>query len=599
MLRFTKTAFDFGPAIAGSPVVRTVGQVVNDGPEALAFALQLVGSPEFSVASGVDGSCGSVVPAYSRCGVAVEFSPQDGAKGKRAAILELGGLLTGGSLEIVTGQGRALAAGSVSTTANPQVAQYTLTLPYKGSWTVNFGPTAVYGLSTSTVTASVAGTAASVYVAGMLPNTTYHMQAVVTLDDGATATDVDHTFTTGALPAGIPASLPATTTAGQTPQPGVELVNTLSGGLPTGAFATDLQGNVVWSYPFLDRGPNAALYPVKLLANGHFLCLIAPVYPNLATAGARNVIREFDLAGNTVQELSMTDLNARLAANGFPITLADFSHDIVVLPNGHYLVIANTTKNFTDLPGFPGVTQVVGDTVVDLDSNFQPRWLWDSFDHLDVNRHPMQFPDWTHANSVAYSKDDGNFIISLRHQNWVLKVDYRDGAGTGNTVWTLGEGGDFALEGGTDPTDWFYAQHHAEFVSPNTTGNFTMTLFDNGDDRQFPAGFFCGLLSGQTPCYYSSSMELQVDENLKTAKFLFHDILPSNLYSSFAGDTYLLANGNFEFNLAGVGSSAYVFEVTPGANVGDTPQTVWQLTVPGTNTYRATRLPSLYPGVQW
>ena len=50
-----------------------------------------------------------------------------------------------------------------------------------------------------------------------------------------------------------------------------------------------------------------------------------------------------------------------------------------------------------------------------------------------------------------------------------------------------------------------------------------------------------------------------------------------------------------EYNLAGVGTNAYVFEVTPT----NTPQTVWEMQITGSNTYRALRMPSLYPGVQW
>jgi hypothetical protein len=88
---------------------------------------------------------------------------------------------------------------------------------------------------------------------------------------------------------------------------------------------------------------------------------------------------------------------------------------------------------------------------------------------------------------------------------------------------------------------------------------------------------------------------MQVDENAKTASFLFHQIIPVNLYSSFAGDTRVLENGNIEYNLAGVGSDSYVFEVTPT----DTPQTVWQMHIAKMNSYRAFRIPSLYPGVQW
>jgi hypothetical protein len=50
-----------------------------------------------------------------------------------------------------------------------------------------------------------------------------------------------------------------------------------------------------------------------------------------------------------------------------------------------------------------------------------------------------------------------------------------------------------------------------------------------------------------------------------------------------------------EYNLAGVGPDAYVFEITPTA----TPLTVWEMHITGSNTYRALRMSSLYPGVQW
>jgi arylsulfate sulfotransferase len=62
----------------------------------------------------------------------------------------------------------------------------------------------------------------------------------------------------------------------------------------------------------------------------------------------------------------------------------------------------------------------MGNAIVDLDARGHPVWVWDAFDHLDVNRHPICFPGWTHANAFVYSQNDANLLISLRHQSWVL-----------------------------------------------------------------------------------------------------------------------------------------------------------------------------------
>jgi hypothetical protein len=192
---------------------------------------------------------------------------------------------------------------------------------------------------------------------------------------------------------------------------------------------------------------------------------------------------------------------------------------------------------------------------------------------------------------VLYSKDDGNLLVSMRHQNWVLKVKYADGAGDGSVLWRLGQGGDFTLEGGTDPTDWSYAQHNPTFFSAATSGNFSLGLMDNGDDRQLPAGQVCNT-PGAPPCYYSTIPVYQIDESAKTAKLTFHPIVG---YSFFGGSTEQLANGNAHYDLCGLGPNSGIYEVTQES----TPKTVWSMQVQGSNVYRAERLPSLYPGVQW
>jgi len=325
-LRVSRISFVFGPNFVGNPLIKRVVRVTNTAASAVSLNPAIVGNSNFTLALGLDDLCGLIVAPGASCDVAVQFLPQAVDTRRHSAILSLGPRLPGDSagLVLLEGESQVLSPGKISSTPNPQVAQYTWTLPYKASWSVRFGTTTEYGRSTSVQTAPTVDTASSMYVAGMLPNTTYHMQATVTLPDGATANDIDQVFTTGALLAGIPATLPATTSAGMTPQPGVELLNTLVGALPTTALVTDLQGNVIWSYSFPDRTAPAELYPVRLLPNGHFLCMIAPVYPKLPTTGDLNVIREFDLAGNTVQQLSMVDLNNRLAAKGFALPLSAF-----------------------------------------------------------------------------------------------------------------------------------------------------------------------------------------------------------------------------------------------------------------------------------
>ena len=501
----------------------------------------------------------------------------------------------GGNAAAVAVAITALDEAEVAATGNPQVAAYTVTLPLPGTVTIDFGTSTGYGLMTS-AQHFAAGTASTIYVAGMLASTTYHMRSTIVYDNGATQSDPDLTFTTGSSPTYVIPSFTVTPTAGLTPQPGVEFVDLLAESNVSIPFATDLNGNVIWTYLFPDRQPTSTIYPAKLLPNGHFMLLIAPPSQNVVSGPlpptTLTVLREIDLAGNTVRQLAMADLNTSLAAAGYHLTLQVFHHDFVALPNGHILVIANTLKPVT-LTGATTPTTVLGDVVLDLDQNFKPVWVWNEFDHLDVNRQPMGFPDWTHTNALAYSADDGNLLVSIRHQNWIIKVDYNNGAGSGDILWKLGYQGDFTLEGAVDPTDWFYAQHDVNFTSSNTTGIFSVAVMDNGDDRVFPAGVTCNT-SGAPPCLYSSAQVMQVNENTKTASFVFHDTLPANLYNPFAGSVRVLPNGDVEYNLGSVGTDAYVFEVTPTA----TPQTIWQMHIKN-YTYRSFRMPSLYPGVQW
>ncbi len=485
-------------------------------------------------------------------------------------------------------------------TGSPLVAAYSLNLPSSGKMSVQFGKTTSYGLNTWQVASGSTGGTVKVLVAGMLGNTLYHMRANVVMDNGASYTDSDHTCMTGTPPP--TSAVQATTTNGATPQPGIEIWNTAVPSTVIQALATDLQGNVIWSY--LYQGSTVDLIQgIQLLPNGDMLMLISylsSVTVN-GTVGLVNDIREIDLAGNTIRDISMDALNQTLAASnlrdaqGNVYKFKSFHHSVLALPNGHWVMLTTYNKTYTNLPGYPGTTSVIGDAIVDVDQNNNPDWVWNTFDHLDINRHPMNFPDWTHSNDMAYSTDDHNLLLSIRHQNWIIKINFLDGTGSGDVMWRLGEGGDFKLVGGTDPTDWFYAQHGMSFFTPNTTGVYRLGLMDNGNDRIFPTGqVLCKPFTPTTPSCYSTVPVLELNEANMTATMVTHYVPPPSSFSFFGGNAELLANGDIHADFCAPLSGAIVQELNP-----QSMQVVWQGTTANADQFHAYRWPSLYPGVQW
>ena len=476
---------------------------------------------------------------------------------------------------------------TVQATANPLVAQYAVTITAPGSIVVEFGPDQTYQYKTSAQPVPAPGGTATLLVAGMKANSTYHLRAVVTYSDGSQTLDSDHVFQTGTIPTQRIPAMKVTSTPGASPAPGVELMSlTIGNANQLLALATDPAGNVIWYY---DYDPNLGIpQPIKLLPNGHMLLVLYGV------GAPGGTVQEIDLAGNVINQFDYNQLGQKLKAAGYNINVFSIDHDFVLLPNGHLLLIVSDTKTFTDLSGYPGQTVVTGNAIVDLDVNRNPVWVWDAFDHLDVNRHPMLFPDWTHANALVYSQDDGNLLFSLRHQSWVLKIDYANGNGAGDVIWKLGYQGDFTLSS-DQISDWFYAQHDANIMSPNSTGNIQLAMFDNGDDRPVDnGGTLCaGLVQPQC---YSTAAIFQIDENARTASRWWSFTTP---YSWWGGNVRELPNSNMfldetapgDLNLTG----SRVLEVTQSPN----PAVVWQMEIDNQNSYRTIHLPSLYPEVQW
>ena len=476
---------------------------------------------------------------------------------------------------------------TVPTTQNPLVAQYTIRSSQAGQAVVEFGTDTTYGQSTASY-GITQGVPFPILVAGMKPSTAYHMRAKLSLNGNVVWTDRDRVFTTAALGAVPPPPIvvtrpdPSLATA---ENPGVELIaySAPAGAAPTlQTLVADRDGNPIWFYAPPDGTPSF----LKPMSNGHFLVAIA--------SPSSSILREIDLAGNSIRQLDAATLQTNLQSLGLLPNFLFFHHDFIPLDNGHTIVLGQSTKDFVDLPGYPGTTSVEGDVLVDLDQNWSPVWVWSAFDHLDVNRHLMGLPDWTHSNAILYNPNDGNLILSIRHQSWLIDIDYNNGAGSGDILWRLGQGGDFTLTDGDD-SQWFYAQHYPGLVTVNGS-QITLSVFDNGNLRVMDAsGTTCGTPAG--PACYSRATVFQLDPSTMQAQVLWQ-YLPG-FFSFWGGTINQLPNGNVEFEMSEpfpvpqLGSR--VMEVTQT----DPAQIVWQMDLQNGSSYRSYRIPSLYPDVSW
>jgi len=504
----------------------------------------------------------------------------------------------------------------ISSTKNPLVARYALIAPAGSTVSVQFGPSTAYGRSTWAVAAPAGGGAVSILVAGMLAGTPYHMRAVVKLQNGTIQYDQDHVFETGMLPLGPLPTLTAITAPGQTPSPGVELINIIEP--QRMSVVTDLAGNIIWYYgDEMDRSWRGFAFPIKPLPNSNMIASITNMYmpskPNQPPLPPQSVLREVNLAGETVQvagkyrELWIITLNEYLAhlrtSKGTIVRAKYYSHDFVSLPNGHTILIVQQSWLTKSVDGL--VIEILGDALIDLDANFVPVWVWSAFDWLDINRAPYAYPpDWTHCNAVM-ATPDGNLLLSSRHQSWVMKLDYARGAGSGKILWKLGFQGDFTLQlnGAPDPdmSHWFFCQHFP-WILANDGQNITrLAVFDNGNDRVLPNGTYPNP-GKDSPGAFSRALVLSINEPARTASIAWQFV--PNLYNWWGGSVVQLPNGNIEVDMAQpnkveqeppVDVPSRVMELTSTA----VPQDIWQMRIAPGAAYRSYRIPSLYPGVQW
>ncbi|HKF44345.1 MAG TPA: aryl-sulfate sulfotransferase [Thermoanaerobaculia bacterium] len=490
------------------------------------------------------------------------------------SVREPGADVIGIAVSALRMQSRATAGVPVVTpTSNPLV--FLFSAPPCGSGTARVQFQAASGASQSTPDKRCSsGSSLNFYLAGLQPRASYSAGLVVTGARGETPGPAV-SFTTGSPAASVSTLIDPASGTLSSPEGLL-----LQAPLHLRAVATDSAGSVLW------YGPPDLTYLTRPAGDGTFYGILD------ATDEAHDVVRRFDLAGMTVQETNVARVNEQLAAMG-KRAISAFHHEARPLSGGRLLVLAAVEQILYDVQG-PGAVDVIGDMVLVLDQDLQVAWSWDAFDHLDPYRKAVlgetcttsqgcavhylaaDANDWTHGNAVQETPD-GALLYSTRHQDWLIKIDFRDGAGNGDILWRLGKDGDFTIDS-EDPSPWFSHQHDAGFEAGSLT---TIALFDNGNTR------LNGLTTGS-----SRGQVLELDEGRRTAHLLLNATL--GVRSLALGSAQRLAGGNYHWNAgvifdpaSPVNPTALSFEVDPSGSIVGSVRAL-------ASVYRSFRLPDLY-----
>jgi arylsulfate sulfotransferase len=433
----------------------------------------------------------------------------------------------------------------------------------------------------------------NVLVAGMRADTEYRLRSELT--GGSTKQGEWLPFHTGFVEAGVAPATVRVPYAGGEPVTDPVLIFSafsLSGGQRP--FATDLQGRVVW---YLPAGESLT----RILPGGRLL-LLAEGMNSVNSTREEQVLRERDLAGNIIRETNAGRVAEQLESHGIHSDcraggkecVSGLHHEAIRLPNGHTMIIAGLERMMpAGTQGSKEPVDVLGDLVIDLDEEFQVSAVWNEFDHLDVNRVSVfaakcktgqggcppvllvpQANGWTHSNSLNYIASTGDFLISIPEQDWIVKVDWKNGKGSGKILWRLGKGGDFTAKT-QDPSPWFSYAHDVGF---EPAGSSILTLLDDGHDRH-----------GKDPKAQSRMQVWQLDESAKTATLAYNPEIGG--YSICCGSAQALKNGGYS------SAAGWIDPASPHGLAVETDKngkTVLAIEVQGIVAYRTFRVPDLY-----
>lgn len=252
-------------------------------------------------------------------------------------------------------------------------------------------------------------------------------------------------------------------------------------------------------------------------------------------------------------------LNGKLVRKINTVGTVTDSHDLRVMPNGHYLLVSYVIRDTTvDLSqyGGPADATVLDAEAQEVTPGGKLVWSWNSKDHVAVSEstpfmgaiitQPKVLPDGrtgydlTHINSIE--QDGGSVLISLRHVGAILKVSRTTGA----IEWKLG--GTHTAEsltrvGEPDDSSVFGGQHDARLLPDGT-----VTMHDNRTGQKVGP----------------RALRYRIDPAARTATKLEEVIDPDAVNALCCGSARRLPGGNW---VVSWGYNSLVRELSPKGKV--------------------------------
>ncbi|MFK8031725.1 MAG: aryl-sulfate sulfotransferase [Gammaproteobacteria bacterium] len=245
-----------------------------------------------------------------------------------------------------------------------------------------------------------------------------------------------------------------------------------------------------------------------------------------STAGGQDGMRKL-ANGNLLQlnSAEVTLLGEVITPRKLQVPGLFLHHDMFPGSNGNFYSLAYNPIAVNDFPTSetdPDAPTISTNIYSDIITEFRPDGSllnsWELTELIDPTRigydatepgFPFfdDVPDWSHSNAVAYNPADDSIIVSVRHQDAVVKFS----RATGELIWILGthanwgpEYQPYLLTPVGEPFEWQYHQHASMF-----TPQGTILLFDNGNYRASPFDGTIPLADNES---YSRAVEYSIDE---------------------------------------------------------------------------------------